>query len=86
MYCTGGIRCERGSAYLVTKGIAKDVIQLEGMMCFTPTLATSYSLFRMSNGIAKDVIQLEGMMCFTPTLATSYSLFRMSNGIAKDVF
>lgn len=30
MYCTGGIRCERGSAYLVQKGIAKDVVQLEG--------------------------------------------------------
>lgn len=30
MYCTGGIRCERGSAYLRSKGICKDVLQLEG--------------------------------------------------------
>lgn len=30
MYCTGGIRCERASAYLQTKGIAKEVYQLEG--------------------------------------------------------
>lgn len=30
MYCTGGIRCERASAYLKSKGIAQEVYQLEG--------------------------------------------------------
>lgn len=30
MYCTGGIRCERASAYLQTKGVAKEIYQLEG--------------------------------------------------------
>jgi predicted sulfurtransferase len=30
MYCTGGVRCERASAYLKSKGIAKSVYQLEG--------------------------------------------------------
>ena len=30
MYCTGGIRCERASAYLQSKGIAKQVFQLKG--------------------------------------------------------
>uniref|UniRef100_A0A8C6D5A8 Thiosulfate sulfurtransferase/rhodanese-like domain-containing protein 2 n=1 Tax=Moschus moschiferus TaxID=68415 RepID=A0A8C6D5A8_MOSMO len=30
MYCTGGIRCERGSAYLKTKGVCKEVFQLKG--------------------------------------------------------
>jgi predicted sulfurtransferase len=30
MYCTGGIRCERASAYLKLKGVAKEVYQLEG--------------------------------------------------------
>lgn len=30
MYCTGGIRCERASAYMVAKGIAKEVYQIEG--------------------------------------------------------
>ena len=30
MYCTGGIRCERASAYLKVKDIAQDVYQLEG--------------------------------------------------------
>lgn len=30
MYCTGGIRCERASAYLKSKGIAKEVYQVEG--------------------------------------------------------
>ena len=30
MYCTGGIRCERASAYLKSKGVAKEVYQLEG--------------------------------------------------------
>ncbi|XP_077993627.1 thiosulfate sulfurtransferase/rhodanese-like domain-containing protein 2 [Glandiceps talaboti] len=30
MYCTGGIRCERGSAYLRSKGVCKDVLQLKG--------------------------------------------------------
>eukprot|EP00057_Strongylocentrotus_purpuratus_P033960 XP_793430.1 PREDICTED: thiosulfate sulfurtransferase/rhodanese-like domain-containing protein 2 [Strongylocentrotus purpuratus] len=30
MYCTGGIRCERGSAYLRSKGICKEVLQLKG--------------------------------------------------------
>ncbi|ELU04564.1 hypothetical protein CAPTEDRAFT_225819 [Capitella teleta] len=30
MYCTGGIRCERGSAYLNEKGICKNVFQLQG--------------------------------------------------------
>ncbi|XP_070543398.1 thiosulfate sulfurtransferase/rhodanese-like domain-containing protein 2 [Ptychodera flava] len=30
MYCTGGIRCERGSAYLRSKSICKEVLQLKG--------------------------------------------------------
>ncbi len=30
MYCTGGIRCERASAYLKLKGVAKKVYQLKG--------------------------------------------------------
>jgi len=30
MYCTGGIRCERASAYLETKKVAKKIYQLEG--------------------------------------------------------
>ncbi|XP_058158615.1 thiosulfate sulfurtransferase/rhodanese-like domain-containing protein 2 isoform X2 [Dasypus novemcinctus] len=30
MYCTGGIRCERASAYLKTKGVCKEVFQLKG--------------------------------------------------------
>ncbi|XP_034038089.1 thiosulfate sulfurtransferase/rhodanese-like domain-containing protein 2 [Thalassophryne amazonica] len=30
MYCTGGIRCERGSAYLHSKDVCKDVYQLKG--------------------------------------------------------
>lgn len=31
MYCTGGVRCERASAYLRSKGSAfQDVVQLQG--------------------------------------------------------
>lgn len=30
MFCTGGIRCERASAYLKSKNIAKDVYQIQG--------------------------------------------------------
>ncbi|MBY0110358.1 MAG: rhodanese-related sulfurtransferase [Candidatus Babeliaceae bacterium] len=30
MYCTGGIRCERASAYLKSKGVAKQVYQITG--------------------------------------------------------
>lgn len=30
MHCTGGVRCERATAYLVQKGIAKQVYQVEG--------------------------------------------------------
>ena len=30
MYCTGGIRCETASAYLMSTGIAKEVCQLQG--------------------------------------------------------
>lgn len=30
MYCTGGIRCERATAYLKQKNIAKDVYQIKG--------------------------------------------------------
>ena len=30
MFCTGGIRCERASAYLQSKGITKKVYQIEG--------------------------------------------------------
>ncbi|XP_044121228.1 thiosulfate sulfurtransferase/rhodanese-like domain-containing protein 2 [Neovison vison] len=30
MYCTGGIRCERGSAYLKAKGVCQEVFQLKG--------------------------------------------------------
>uniref|UniRef100_A0A8C8AWD2 Thiosulfate sulfurtransferase/rhodanese-like domain-containing protein 2 n=1 Tax=Otus sunia TaxID=257818 RepID=A0A8C8AWD2_9STRI len=30
MYCTGGIRCERGSAYLRSKAVCREVYQLKG--------------------------------------------------------
>ncbi len=30
MYCTGGIRCERASAYLKSKGVAQQVYQITG--------------------------------------------------------
>ncbi len=30
MYCSGGIRCERASAYVKEKGVAKEVYQIEG--------------------------------------------------------
>uniref|UniRef100_A0A8C4XS81 Thiosulfate sulfurtransferase/rhodanese-like domain-containing protein 2 n=1 Tax=Falco tinnunculus TaxID=100819 RepID=A0A8C4XS81_FALTI len=30
MYCTGGIRCERGSAYLQSKAVCREVYQLKG--------------------------------------------------------
>uniref|UniRef100_A0AAY4CWR9 Thiosulfate sulfurtransferase/rhodanese-like domain-containing protein 2 n=1 Tax=Denticeps clupeoides TaxID=299321 RepID=A0AAY4CWR9_9TELE len=30
MYCTGGVRCERGSAYLCSKEVCKEVYQLKG--------------------------------------------------------
>ena len=30
MHCTGGVRCERATAYLVQKGVAKKVYQVEG--------------------------------------------------------
>jgi predicted sulfurtransferase len=30
MYCTGGVRCERASAYLIAKGVSKGVKQLDG--------------------------------------------------------
>lgn len=30
MYCTGGVRCERATAYLKQKGIAQEVYQIEG--------------------------------------------------------
>ncbi len=30
MHCTGGVRCERATAYLKTKGIAKQVFQIKG--------------------------------------------------------
>lgn len=30
MYCTGGVRCERATAYVNVKNVAKKVVQLEG--------------------------------------------------------
>jgi len=30
MYCTGGIRCERGSAYMKSLNLSKEIYQLEG--------------------------------------------------------
>lgn len=30
MHCTGGVRCERATAYLAQKGIAKQIYQVEG--------------------------------------------------------
>ena len=30
LFCTGGVRCERGSAYLKSKGVAREVYQLQG--------------------------------------------------------
>ena len=34
LYCTGGIRCEKASSYLITEGI-KDVKQLKGCLLYT---------------------------------------------------
>lgn len=33
MYCTGGIRCERASAYVKLKEVAKEVLQISGGIC-----------------------------------------------------
>lgn len=33
MFCTGGIRCERASAYLQSKNIAQQIYQIEGGIC-----------------------------------------------------
>ena len=33
MACTGGIRCERASTYLQSKGVAKNVYQIKGGIC-----------------------------------------------------
>jgi len=33
MYCTGGVRCEQASSYLLSKDVAKEVIQLKGGIC-----------------------------------------------------
>jgi predicted sulfurtransferase len=30
MYCTGGVRCERATAYLKLKGVAKNIYQIQG--------------------------------------------------------
>lgn len=30
MHCTGGVRCERATAYLQQKGVAKEIYQIEG--------------------------------------------------------
>ncbi len=30
MYCTGGVRCERASAYIKSKGVAQEVYQIKG--------------------------------------------------------
>lgn len=30
MYCTGGVRCERASAYIKLKGVTKEVFQIKG--------------------------------------------------------
>ena len=30
MYCTGGVRCERATAYLQQKGVAQEIYQIEG--------------------------------------------------------
>lgn len=30
MYCTGGVRCERATAYLQQKGVSKDIYQVKG--------------------------------------------------------
>ncbi len=30
MYCTGGVRCERATAYLKEKNIATEIYQIEG--------------------------------------------------------
>lgn len=30
MFCTGGVRCERATAYLNVKGVARNVMQIEG--------------------------------------------------------
>lgn len=30
MFCTGGIRCERASAYLKSKGVTKEIYQIQG--------------------------------------------------------
>jgi predicted sulfurtransferase len=52
MYCTGGIRCERASAYLLERGLT-DVNQLEGgihrcvcsLICFVWLLASVVCMY-----------------------------------------
>lgn len=33
MYCTGGVRCERATAYLAEKNISKNIYQVDGGIC-----------------------------------------------------
>ena len=33
MFCTGGVRCERASAYLAEKNVAKKIYQMDGGIC-----------------------------------------------------
>lgn len=48
MHCTGGVRCERATAYLKRKGIAKEVFQMRGgIVCYTEKYPDGY--FRGKN-------------------------------------
>ncbi len=58
MYCTGGVRCERATAYLKKKGIAKEVYQIEGgIHCYAQKFPNGF--FRGKNYVFDDRIALK---------------------------
>jgi len=58
MYCTGGIRCERATAYLNVKNVAKKVYQIEGGICrYVEQFPNGF--FRGKNYVFDDRIALK---------------------------
>lgn len=73
MYCTGGVRCERASAYLKIKGVAKEVYQMDGgIHCYVEKYPNGFFLgknYVFDSRIAvkvNDVVLSDCLICHTP--------------------
>ncbi len=86
MYCTGGVRCERASAYLKSKGLAKNIYQVSGgIHCYLEQYPDGY--FRGKNFVFDGRVTLatnedvlaQCFFCSTPCDTYTHCIYTVCN-------